>query len=256
MDTFLVYSLLGLGFGVFLFFRAFGWLKSKRLIENVPTSKIRSIAMGLVEVKGRVVPFGDKLLRSPFTDKGCVYFRFSIEEYKSSGRSSRWVTVRKGEDSVPFFVEDGTGRVLVDPRGAKIEILRDNEFRSGFMKDPPEGVKRFLRGSGLGFESFFGMNKTMRYRESYIEPEEMLYVMGAAGDNPFVNEGTAEGGAEDVMISKGGEKFFYISDRPEKRILSVLKWKVLGGFFGGGLLILVCLWLILFYRYVWSFASF
>ena len=256
MDTFLVYSLLGLGFGLFLFFRAFGWLKSKRLIENIPTSKIRSIAMGLVEVCGRIVPFEGRLLQSPFTDSDCVYYRFSIEEYRSSGKSSRWVTVRKGDDSVPFFIDDGTGRVLVDSRGAKVEILRDNEFRSGFMKDPPAGVKRFLGRSGMDFESFLGMNKAMRYRESFVAPGDMLYVMGTAGDNPFVEEGTAEGGAEDILIGRGNERFFYISDRPEKRVLGLLRWKVIGGFFGGGLLILLCLWLVLFYSHVWSFAKF
>jgi len=236
MDNFLVYSLIGLGFGLFLFFRAFGWLKAKRLIENIPTSKIRSIAMGLVEVYGKVVPFRGEVLKSPFTARACVYSRFSIEEYRSSGKHSRWVTVRKGVDFVPFYIEDETGSVLVDSRGAKVEILRDNEFESGFMKDPPEGVKRFLRRSGMDFEGFFGVNRRMRYRESFIEGGDMLYVMGTAGDNPFVEEGTAAGGAEDIMIGRGRDRFFYISDRSEKRILSGLKWRVIVGFFGGGIL--------------------
>jgi len=256
MDNLLVYSLIGLGFGVFLFFRAFGWLKSKRLIENIPTSKIRSIAMGLVEVYGKVVPFRGEVLKSPFTVRDCVYSRFSIEEYRSSGKHSRWVTVRKGVDFIPFYIEDETGSVLVDPKGAGVEILRDNEFKSGFMKDPPEDVKRFLRRSGMDFEGFFSVNKTMRYRESFIEPGDMLYVMGTAGDNPFVEEGTVEGGAQDIMIGRGKERFFYISDRPEKRVLGLLRWKVIGGFFGGGLLILLCLWLVLFYSHFWSFAKF
>ena len=256
MDNFLVYSLIGLGFGLFLFFRAFGWLKSKRLIENIPTSKIRSIAMGLVEVYGKVVQYRGEVLKSPFTARDCVYSRFSIEEYRSSGKHSRWVTVRKGVGFVPFYVEDETGSVLVDPKGAGVEILRDNEFESGFMKDPPEGVKRFLRRSGMDFEGFFGVNRRMRYRESFIEGGDMLYVMGTAGDNPFVEEGTFEGGAGDIMVRKGSGGFFYISDRSEKRILGLLGWKVIGGFFGGGFIIVVCLWLILFYFHFWSFAKF
>ena len=220
MDNLLIYSFIGLGVGVFLFFKGFGWLKSKRLIENIPTSKIRSIAMGLVEVYGRIVPFVEKLLKSPFTDRNCVYFRFSIQELKSSGKHSRWVTVKKGVEYVPFYVEDETGRVLVDPGGSKVELLRDNEFRSGFMRDPPDGVKRFLMKSGLNFESFFGMNRTMRYRESFIEPGDMLYVMGTAGDNPFVDEGTVEGGAGDIMIRKGQSRFFISPIARRRRCLT------------------------------------
>ena len=256
MDNLLVYSIIGLGFGLFLFFKAFRWLKAKRLIENIPTSRIRSIAMGLVEVYGKVVPFRGEVLKSPFTDRDCVYIRFTIEEYKTAERSSRWEIVYEGTDFVPFYVDDETGSVLVDPKGAGIEILRDNEFKSGFMKDPPEGVKRFLRRSGMDFEGFFGVNKMMRYRESFIEPGDMLYVMGTAGDNPFVEEGTEAGGAGDIMVRKGSGGFFYISDCHEKRVLGLLRWKVIGGFFGGGLLIVVSLWLILFYFHFWSFAKF
>lgn len=256
MDTYFIYCLLGFGLGVFLFFKAFGWLRSKRLIENIPTSKIRSIAMGLVEVYGKVVLFRKEVLKSPFTARDCVYSRFSIEEYRSSGKHSRWVTVRKGVDFIPFYIDDETGSVLVDPKGAGVEILRDNEFKSGFMKDPPDGVKRFLRRSVMDFEGFFGLNKMMRYRESFIEPGDMLYVMGTAGDNPFVEEGTEAGGPGDIMIRKGSGGFFYISDRPEKSVLGLLRWKVIGGFFGGGLFIVVCIWLILFYFHFWSFATF
>ena len=43
---------LGAGLGVHLFYRGFRLLARKRLIMNTPTAKIRSAAMGLVEVSG------------------------------------------------------------------------------------------------------------------------------------------------------------------------------------------------------------
>ena len=39
-------------------------LREKRLIENILTSKIRSIAMGLVEIFGEVVPTEEKILKA------------------------------------------------------------------------------------------------------------------------------------------------------------------------------------------------
>ena len=46
--------------------------KRLRLLENTPTSKIRSIAMGFVEIKGKSL-FAKKTLKTPLLDKECAY---------------------------------------------------------------------------------------------------------------------------------------------------------------------------------------
>jgi len=242
------YSIIGFGAGIYFFFRGLLWLKEKRLIENVPTSKIRSLAMGLVEIYGKVLPAERGTMRSPLSNKDCVYYRYRVEEMRGSGKNRHWVTIKRGEEGVPFFLKDETGTVLVDPAGARIEIPVDNEFNSSWGKDPPEQVKKFLNSQGLNFESFLGMNKTMRYREWFVEPGDKLYIMGTAEDNPYLEEATAKNSVEDIMIGKGAhEKNFYISDSEEKEILKKLKWKVIGGVFGGGLLTVGCLAVILLY---------
>ena len=55
----------GFGFGVlllivglYLFYNSLKNLKKKRLFENIPTSKMRSVAMGLVELKGKILGLG------------------------------------------------------------------------------------------------------------------------------------------------------------------------------------------------------
>ena len=70
----LIYALVGLGIGVFLFYQGFKWMRQKQLIESTPTSKIRSLAMGLAEIFGEAIPSEGKILKSPFSDKDCVYF--------------------------------------------------------------------------------------------------------------------------------------------------------------------------------------
>jgi len=241
------WSIAGFGGGIFLFFRGLLWLKQKRLIENLPTSKIRSLAMGLVEIFGEVVPAEKRILKSPFSNRDCVYYRYKIEEYRSSGKSGHWATVKKDENSVHFYLKDCTGMVLVDPTGAKMDIPKDNAFSSGLGKDPPEQVKKFLKSQGLSFEGFLlGINKKMRYTEHFIEPGDKLYILGTAKDNPFMEEATAKHGMEDVMIGKGEhEKIYYISDRQEKDLLKKLNFKVMGGVFGGALLTVGCLVVIL-----------
>ncbi|MFH1770987.1 MAG: hypothetical protein ABH828_05545 [archaeon] len=97
-------------------------MKQKQMIENIPTSKIRSIAMGLVEIKGIAEPFRKKLLKSPFSEKDCVYYRYTVEEYRSSGKNSRWVTIASGQSNDFFNLTDDTGTVLVDPKGAEVKF--------------------------------------------------------------------------------------------------------------------------------------
>jgi len=208
--------------GIALFAVGFYFYKKKQLIADTPTSKIRSIAMGLVEIFGQVISIKERLFKSPFTDKECVYYQFTIEEYRSSGKNSHWVTIKKGEQRGLFYLQDDTGMVLIDPTGAKIEARRDFEYQSGLGKDPPEQVIRFLTANNLAHEGFLGLNKTMRYLETIIVPDENLYIMGTAGENPLKIEAT-ENHVDSIMIQKGKyEKQYYISDKSEKQILKNL----------------------------------
>ncbi|MBU3941427.1 MAG: E3 ubiquitin ligase family protein [Nanoarchaeota archaeon] len=234
--------------GVFLFWEGIKLLKQKRLIENIPTSKIRSLAMGLVEIYGEVVPAYKEILKSPFSNKDCVYYSYTIEEYRSSGKSSHWVTVENGHNEQPFYLKDDTGGVLIDSKGAKVNVSRDFEFNTGFGKKTPDLVLNFLKSKGMSHKTLFGFGKTMRYKEHFIAPKDKLYIMGTASDNPFVEDGTAKNNVEDIIIQKGkNEKMYYISDKQENALLKEIKWKMLGFIFGGALLSVVCLSIILKY---------
>ena len=238
----IIYLGIGVVLGSGLFYQGFVWFKQKQLIENIPTSKVRSIAMGLVEIHGDVVPIKKQVLKSPFTNKDCVYYRFMVEEYRKSGKHSRWITVRSGRQGVHFGIKDNTGTVLVDPKDAHIDVPHDNVYKSGIGRDPPKEVKHFLKAQGLRHEGFFGLNKKMRFTEWFIKSKEKLYIMGTAGDNPFKEEATALHGVEDIMIQKGkNEKFYYISNKHEGQILTKLKWQTLGGILGGAIITIISL---------------
>ncbi len=242
------YSVIGFFAGIYFFFKGFKWQRQKQLIENTPTSKIRSVAMGPVEVFGGAVPSQTGVLKSPLTAKDCVYYRYTIEEFRKSGKHSNWVTIKSGEDSKLFFLKDDTGSVLVDPKGAEINIPPDFSFESGLGKDPPQNVKMFLKENGMSHEGLFGTNRALRFREYRLEPGDKVYIMGIAGDNPFVETGAAKQSMENVIIHKGGkESFYYISDKSEKNVLKGFGRKVAGGIFGGGALTIICLAVILIY---------
>jgi len=168
-----------------------------------------------------------------------VYYHFTIEEYRSSGKNSQWVTIKNGEQRNLFYLKDDTGRILIDPTGAKIEAKMDFEYQSDLRKDPPEQVIRFLTANNLAHDGFFGLNKTMRYRETIIVPDDTLYIMGTAGENPFHKEVTANN-VDSIVIQKGKyEKQYYISDKSEKQILKNLSILTYGLWVLGIILIIV-----------------
>ncbi|MEW5955592.1 MAG: GIDE domain-containing protein [Candidatus Micrarchaeota archaeon] len=242
---------LAIGFfaGLFIFYWGFKQFARKRLIENTPTSKIRSLAMGLVEVFGSIEAFKETLV-SPIMKKNCVWYSFKVEEKRGSGKSSHWATVMSGTRGVPFFVRDDTAAVLVNPEGAQTEFSTDLTASSNVLKEPPEAVKAFLKEHNYDYKAFF-LNKTMRFEEKFVCPGDSVYVMGTAGDNPFVEEATAVKGVEDAMIAKAKNAPFFIYDKPEKQILASLAWKSWGGILGGAVLSLACLAFLLVALGVW-----
>jgi hypothetical protein len=104
-------------FAVGLLWAGFHFVKLKRVIENTPTSRIRSMAMGMVEIHGKTVR--KYALVSPMNQSACVYYR--LRKYRKDNQN-RWV-LKSDIDSrhVPFCIDDGTGQVTVDPSGATVK---------------------------------------------------------------------------------------------------------------------------------------
>jgi hypothetical protein len=88
---------------------AFWRLRQARQVENLPTSKARSVALGLVELQG--------IVRS--RDAPVVSLRWDMFDY-----------LAPKQEIVPFHLEDATGRVLVDPRGCRVRAGWVTDIRS------------------------------------------------------------------------------------------------------------------------------
>src|SRR5947209_19829284 len=98
-------------------------LQRKRLILNTPSSKIRSAAMGLVEISGLAT--GPYTMPAPITAVPCYYYRTMAGRGERRGKSSEWVKVAHESLHLPFYLDDNTGRALADPPGPEMAIHRD-----------------------------------------------------------------------------------------------------------------------------------
>jgi hypothetical protein len=170
----------GVIFGVILFVRGFQMLRYKRLILNTPSSKIRSASMGLVEVTGMAK--GPQVIPAGITGDPCYYYRATAWKLKQNGRNRDWERVADESLYVPFFVEDSTGRMLVNAQGAQLDVhcnFKDEIGTSFFGSSNmvPPNVSRFLLRYGLvGVEG-------IRLEEYCIKPEYPLFVLGTLGRN-------------------------------------------------------------------------
>lgn len=150
--------------GIVLFLWGWECFNRKRCIEGVPTSKIRSLAMGIVELKGKTLLKHD--IRTPFSNMACVLYKFLKEKricYQTKhGKSYKWVTIDEGTSITPFYVEDTTGKVLVEPLG--IDIYMDRRY----------------------FKSEGDHEGALRYGEWFFLPGEDIYLIGKAGKSAEV----------------------------------------------------------------------
>jgi hypothetical protein len=170
--------------GPFLFFSGFRMLRYKRKILDTPLSKIHSAAIGLVEVLG--MPTGPQTLTAPVSGDDCYYYRVQAWQWRetgSSGNGHEWKEVMDESCYVPFFLEDSTGRVLIDPQGAEMDVHRSfsDEISASYLRTGdllPLHVRDFLVKRGqVPYEK-------IKIEEHVIQPGYPLFVFGTLGDNP------------------------------------------------------------------------
>ncbi|OGT90613.1 MAG: hypothetical protein A2286_01045 [Gammaproteobacteria bacterium RIFOXYA12_FULL_61_12] len=142
-----------------------------RLIEDMPTSKVRSAAQGYIELAGRALLMDGEPIRSLLTGTTCCWWRYRIER---RGSKNQWNLVESGVSDSPFLLEDDTGRCLIDPEGADVTPFVKNVWYGSSRVPGPS-----RRGGGLSFGIGIGIGLgSYRYTEEFIFPGNPLYAIG------------------------------------------------------------------------------
>lgn len=156
---------------VLSFAYGFYHLRIKRKIENTPTSRIRSVAMGMVEVKGRALR--KYVLVTPMSHTPCVYYR--LTRYRKD-KNDRWQAISvTSSDNASFFLEDDTGRIEIDPAGARV--------RAGTRQEGFPGQVGLTR---------FDSDQTEKWQEEIVVEGTLLYVLGFASSKQAEGESLRE----------------------------------------------------------------
>jgi hypothetical protein len=169
--------------GLYFFFLGFHLLARKRLLLTTPTSKIRSAALGLVEVNGMAA--GPYTMSAPITGKPCFLYHTTAWQQRE-GKKQEWEKVADETLHLPFFIDDSTGQLLIEPLGADLDLHRDfrEEYAASFffsnLDDVPPRVSVFLSRHDIV------PARRLCIEERSIKPEDALFIAGTLTENPGV----------------------------------------------------------------------
>lgn len=152
--------------------------KKARLIEDMPTSLIRSASQGFIELIGLAKVKGE-YLTGPLTASPCLWWNYCIEQYKSTGKSRNWVTIESGTSEQAFYIDDATGLCIVMPKGADL-TARHAIMWQGRQRHPLGSAFEKQSASTLGrlLTAGIGLGKKYRYTERLIKENDPLYILG------------------------------------------------------------------------------
>jgi len=187
-DYLLLLGVLAGGFAylVYYSFRAF---RRFRYVDGTATSKIRSAAQGLVELKGLGEWLPGDSITSPFSNSRCIWYHCTIDKRQRHGKRVSWTNISDDCSGHLFRLVDDTGWCVIDPDYAHV-IAESDITWYGASADCRSRVPRRSRRLYLGLGDY-------RFRERLIRPATTLYALGEF--RSFQNNPT------DAMIAKETE---------------------------------------------------
>lgn len=165
--------------------------KIRRELRSAKLYRIADLAEGTRgRIVGRAYPLTEAL-QAPLTGRPCVYFVATLEQRVQHGKTSSWRTIVTETRTVPFGIQDDSGRALIDPTGARMSLDFDNKSTSGTFDNPTPAEQGFLdrhRQSGTTFV----FNRHLRYREAIIGVDEPIAILGSGVREPDPDAPPAE----------------------------------------------------------------
>lgn len=229
--------------GVLEFRKGIAMHDERTLFDATPTSPVRSMAAGRVTLEGTARP-ADGTITQPFADDDCLLARWWIyERRKDDDHPEQWKLLDEGTVGTPFYLEDDTGRALVDATDdPEVSLSSDRKTRVsvGPHEREPPAVRAFLERSADGADGLVGglanavglgdvqptsgglrgvlFDRRRRYVQRVVEPGDETVVVGTArvpDEDAAVSPDAAEAGDDTQSLVVGRDDFsdtFLVTD--------------------------------------------
>ena len=197
--------------------------RRRRLIDNLPTSKTSGVFIGFVELKGTAESAAP--LSSYLAGQACVHYTWTVEEHWSrtytttetdskgntrtvTHHESGWTRVDGGGETIPFYLQDDCGVILVRPAGAKIEPVT-------IFDETCTPLNALYYGKGPA-TSVMNSDHRRRFVELGIPLKTELYIVGQSRERQDM--------VAPEIASDEHAPMFLISTRSEEQVSSGMKW--------------------------------
>ena len=148
-------------------------LHRARLLEDMPTSKIRSCPQGYVELYGTAKWMDGPEIHAPLSGQPCVWYSFSVEEHAPHTKR-KWRTIDSGVSEELFLLEDDTGSCIIDPEGADVAPSSITTWYGSKRLRPRTHTSPLdVLGAAI-----FQTGQKYRYCERRLDQYESLYAIG------------------------------------------------------------------------------
>ncbi|MCU7938845.1 MAG: hypothetical protein KZQ64_00905 [gamma proteobacterium symbiont of Bathyaustriella thionipta] len=166
----------------------FRYFHRSRVIDDTPTSKIRSAHQGFVELEGEGRLMQGMPIISPLSNMQCLWYSYSIERKVSEHNighdtnhaltKSHWEKVDSGVSDNLFLLADETGICVVDPEEATITpSFSKTWYGSRELSLSNANSADAIMALSKSSSRFFG-NNNYKYTEKRINVGADLYVLG------------------------------------------------------------------------------
>jgi hypothetical protein len=222
-------------------------------LKDPPLVWINGIPHGFVHVRGKAQI--EAPLTSPLTQMPCCYHRTTIERVTSASPDKRgsYDKIADQPKAKRFYIDDGTGRVLVHPRGAEYELpkifsveidARRPGIKEAFVvpgldetaRPNEDRLRQYLADHGITGSSSNGQRESsVNYRltEYCLLPGQETSVFGTCE----THYGPESPGGCSIIRKNEHLPALAITNRNEMRVCPHLRYVAIASFSAGLLLI-------------------
>ena len=195
-------DLVGVAFAAVLV--VYGFIERARLKRSAPPLvTVAGASVGTyVRIVGRIVDGGT--LVAPITGRACVSFDAVVLE-DLPGRK----VVTRGLRGTPFIIDDSTGKILVDPRGALIHVVYDKSEVGSL--DPAKVADPDLIAPLAGRTSKFRFDEGVLAIGEKVTVTGLVSAASSADDDPVYRRLAAT----ELRLTGAPDRPAVVSERPE-----------------------------------------
>jgi preprotein translocase subunit Sss1 len=211
-------------------------IRFKRKYSSYPISKIRSLSVGRVKVRGKLKALNDLSYQlAELSNQKCLMYIYEIDIYRYGYIKRGYQEVFYSGDWGKFMIEDETGKIMIVSENIHGRLLKPKyTYKQNIFRKFPKGFEKFLSRHDIQTKSRFGLRRAIRIREYQLNENDIANLVGYA---EIKTDELRNNSDDHNLYLTGSDQFSLVFTQTDKKLFNEFissLWFLLGA----GLLIL------------------